>query len=177
MRMRHRKAADRIGRVVDLGPARLEEFEPRRRRVEKIADLDPRTAVQRSGTHRLLSPTVDRDRKRVRRALGPAGNRETRDRADRRQRLAAEPEGPDVDEIVVGQLRGRMPLDRELELAGRHAPTVVGNRDQHAPGVFKRHVVMAGAGIDRVLDVFLHGGRRPLDHLARRDAVDQRFGK
>ena len=31
----------------------------------------------------------------------------------------------------------------------------------------------ARAGIDRVLDQFLHGRGRTLDHLARRDAVDQ----
>ena len=33
------------------------------------------------------------------------------------------------------------------------------------------------AGIERVLDQFLDDARRPLDHLARGDAVDEGFGK
>jgi hypothetical protein len=64
-------------------------------------------------------------------------------------------------------------LDRETEVFGRHPGPVVDDADQAAPARLDRHVDGARAGVDGVLDQFLDGGRRPLDHLARGDAVDE----
>ena len=75
---------------------------------------------------------VDRDRPGVRLARVPRGDREPRDRADRRQRLAAEAERADVEQVVVGELRGGVALDREREIVARHAGAVVGDADQPA---------------------------------------------
>jgi len=68
-----------------------------------------------------------------------------------------------------------VPLDREHEILTAHALAVVGNADQPAAAGFGDHLDVAGAGIERVLDELLDDARRTLDHLARRDAVDDGF--
>ena len=72
-----------------------------------------------------------------------------------------------------GELRGGVALDRELEVLRGHAGAVVDDADEPASAALDRDLDRAGAGVDRVLDQFLHGRRRALDHLARRDAVDE----
>ncbi len=66
-----------------------------------------------------------------------------------------------------------MALHREGEVAAAHAGAVVYDPDQAPPTRLHRDLDAAGAGIDGVLDEFLHGGCRPLHHLARRDTVDK----
>ena len=77
------------------------------------------------------------------------------------------------DEVAVRELRGGVALDRELEVLGGHAGAVVDDADEPASAALDRHLDRAGAGIDRVLDQFLHRRRRALDHLAGGDAVDE----
>ena len=102
----------------------------------------------------------------------PGGDGEPRHRTDRGQRLAAEPQRADGEEIVAVELRGRMPLDREHEVLARHAGAVIGDPDQPPPAAVGEHVDPPRAGIERVLDEFLDHARRPLHHLAGGDAVD-----
>ena len=66
-----------------------------------------------------------------------------------------------------------MALDRQREIGGVHAGAVVGDADQPAAAVLDGDVDAARAGVERVLDKLLHGGRRALDHLAGGDAVDE----
>ena len=66
---------------------------------------------------------------------------------------------------------------RELEIGARHALAVVGDADQPAAAAVGEHVDAARAGIERVLDQFLDHARRPLDHLAGGDAVDDGLGQ
>ncbi len=100
-----------------------------------------------------------------------------RHRADRRQRLAAEAERADVEQVVVGELRGGVALDREREIVARHAGAVVGDADQAAAAAVGDDLDLGRAGIERVLDQLLDHARRPLDHLAGGDAVDGGFGE
>ena len=95
-----------------------------------------------------------------------------RDRADRGQRLAAKAERADVEQIVVGELRGGVPLDGKREFVRRHAAAVVVDAQQRQAAGDGDHVDLRGAGVDGVLDQFLDDGRRPLDHLAGGDAID-----
>ena len=83
------------------------------------------------------------------------------------------PSVADARQVAVGELRGGVALDRELEVLGGHAGAVVDDADEPAAAALDRHLDRAGAGIDRVLDQFLHRRRRALDHFARRDAVDE----
>src|SRR5262249_42348930 len=88
-----------------------------------------------------------------------------------------ETERADVEEIVVGQLRGGVALDRQREVVMRHAGAVVADADQPAAAAIGDDLDAGRAGIERVLHEFLDHARRPLPHLARRDAVDDAFGE
>jgi hypothetical protein len=58
-----------------------------------------------------------------------------------------------------------------------HAAAVVGDADAPPAAAIGEDVDAAGAGVDGVLDQFLHHARRTLDHLAGGDAVDDLFGE
>ena len=79
--------------------------------------------------------------------------------------------------VVVVELGGRVPLDREVEIGARHAGTVVVDPDQPPPAAVGQDLDPAGAGVERILDQFLDHARRALDHLAGGDAVDERCGQ
>jgi hypothetical protein len=112
------------------------------------------------------------------RLLGvPRHDREARHRPDRRQRLAAKTKRADVEEIVAGKLRGRVPLDRQRQVAGGHAGAIIGDPDQPPPAPVGHDLDPLGAGIERVLEQLLDHAGRPLHHLAGGDAVDDAFGK
>ena len=104
-------------------------------------------------------------------------DREPRDRADRGQRLAAEAERADVEQVVLGQLRGGVALDAERQIGARHAGAVVGHADEPPPAAVGDDLDARRAGVERVLDQLLHGARRALDHLAGGDAVDDVLGQ
>ena len=70
-----------------------------------------------------------------------------------------------------------MPLHRQREIGRGHALAVVGNPDEPPPAAIGEHVDAAGAGVERVLDQFLHHARRTFHHFAGGDAVDNRLGK
>ena len=173
LRVRHGKPAHDLGDRLRLGPVGFEELQPRRRRGEELGDLDPRALRRRRRPHRRFDAGLDQDRGPGRGVGGAGDDRKPRHGADRRQRLAAKAERPDARKVAVGQLRGRVALDRELEVLRGHAGAVVDDADEPASAALDRDLDRAGAGVDRVLDQFLHRRRRTLDHLAGRDAVDE----
>ncbi len=79
-------------------------------------------------------------------------------------------------QIVAGELRGGVAVDRQFEIGPRHAVAVVGDADQPAAAAVGEHVDAVRARVQRVLDQFLDHARRALDHLAGGDAVDHGFG-
>ena len=104
-------------------------------------------------------------------------DRKPRYGADRRQRLAAEAERIDGNEILVGELRRGVALDRKQQVGPCHALAVVGDTNEPAAAAVGQHVDAARAGIERILDKLLHDACRALDHLAGGDAVDNGFGQ
>ena len=89
---------------------------------------------------------------------------------------SASPRKPSVAmwvEVAVGDFRGRVALDAELEIGGVHADAVVADPDEVAPAGLDRDLDAARARVERVLDEFLHRRCRTLDHFAGGDAVDQ----
>ena len=159
--------------MVELGAHRLEEFEPRGRGVEQIPQFDPRARRQRCRFRFALGAAIDRDAPGLGRAGLARGDGETADGADGGQRLAAEAQGGDIDEIVVGQLRGGMPLHRQHQFGRRHAQAIVGHGDQATAAIAQRHFDTLRPGIDGVFHQLLHRRGRPLDHLAGGDPVDE----
>ena len=150
----------------------LQELEPRRRRREQLAHLHARAGIERRRPHRLLGAAVDDDLVRRGRLARARGDGEVGDGADRGQRLAAEAERGDVEQVVVGELGGGVPLHGERQIGGAHAAAVVGDADEREAAGRRHHLDVAGAGVERVLDQLLDHARRPLDHLAGGDAVD-----
>src|SRR6185437_5860685 len=169
----HGEALDHVDRLVALGARRLHEFEPRRRRVEEIAYFDTRALRMRRRFRHALGAAFDAERPRAIAAARTARQREPAHRADRRQRFAAEAQRADAQEIVIRQFRGTMPLDRERQLLARHAVAVIAHDDQALPAIAQHHLDARGAGIDGVLNQFLDGGCRALDHFAGGDAIDE----
>ena len=159
-----------------LGRRRLQELEPGGRVEEEVVHLHARADLRRhaepQGDHAALAAQP----KALGGAAGAAGHREARDRADRRQRLAAEAErGDRVQVLVARQLGGRVALERQRQLLGRHAVAVVRDPDQRRPAIAQIHRDRARRRVQRVLHQFLHRRRRPLDDLAGRDLVDERI--
>ncbi len=113
----------------------------------------------------------------MRLGLVPRGDGQPRHRADRGQSLAAEAERVDGQQVVAFQLRGGVAVDAKRQIGARHALAVVGDADQPAAAAVGEHIDAGRAGIERVLDQFLDHARRPLDHFAGSDAIDDRFGQ
>ena len=172
-RVRDGEAAHGLGDRLRLGPVGFEEFQARRGGGEEVSDLDAGAGRRRGRPHRPLQAEIDGDGRAGRRARRARHDRQARHGADGGQRLAAEAEGGDGEQVAVRQLRGGVALDGEVEIGRRHAAAVVDDADQPAAAALDRHRNAAGAGIDGVLDEFLDGGGGPLDHLARGDAVDE----
>ena len=100
-----------------------------------------------------------------------------RHRADRGQRLAAEPQRADLQQVLVVELGGGVAIHREREIGRGHAAAVVGDADPTPSAAIGEDVDPAGAGVDGVLDQFLDHAGGALDHFAGGDAVDDLFGK
>src|SRR5271166_3857512 len=66
-----------------------------------------------------------------------------------------------------------MALDGEVEIFRGHAAAIVDDANEPPAAQFDRDVDAAGARVERILDELLDDGGRPLDDLARRDAVDK----
>ncbi len=177
LRMGHGEAVDRVLRMHQLGARRLHELEPRRGGEEQVAHLDAGALGMGGRLRRAFASGVDRDAPGRFGAARPRGDGETAHRADRGQCLAAEAERADMGEIVVGQLRGGVAFDRQGDFVGAHADAVVRDRDEAQAAVAQLDVDARGARVDGVLDQFLDAGRRPFDHLAGGDAVDQALGQ
>lgn len=113
---RHRQPPDHFANGFRLGAVGLQEFQPRRRRIEEVVDLDARAMRQRCRHDLGLLAAFDRQRPGMRFAGVARGDREPCNRADRGQRLAAEPERADLQEILVIELGRGVAFDRERQV-------------------------------------------------------------
>ena len=175
MRVGERDALDDLGDRGCLGAVGLEEFQPGGRCEEEVAHLHPRAAIERGGDDLALLAAIDGDFPAVRLGRIAGGDRQPCHGADGGQRLAAKPERADIHQVVFGQFRGAVALDREREIGRRHARTVVGDAHERLAAGRRHNLDARGAGVKRVLDQFLHHRGRSLDHLAGGDAIDDRF--
>ena len=116
---------------------------------------------------------IDADRESVRRTFRAGKNGERRDGADRWQGLAAKTERRDLGKVARWQFRRRMALDREAEIVPGHPAAIVDDADEPPAARFDHDIDAGRARVERILDEFLDDGGRPLDDLARRDAVDE----
>ena len=92
---------------------------------------------------------------------------------------SASPRNPSVVRLSRssndGQLRRRVAADRQRQIRGRDAATVVDDLDQLDAATPDRHPDPGGAGVDRVFDQLLDDGNRALDDLSGGDLADGSF--
>ena len=172
----HRQPLHRIeaGRI--FAPRAAQELAPRRHFLEQLLDSHAGPGGKRRRPLADQRAMVDFDPP----PLGfadPAFEGQPRHAGNRRQRLAAKAEAQHVLDRVAGQLRRRVPLEREVEVIAAHARAVVGNLDQPEAARREPHRDLVRARIQRVLDELLERTCRPLDHLAGSDSVNQFGGK
>src|SRR5262249_42130634 len=149
-----------------------EEALPRRRVEEEARHRDRGAAAARDRRRRFETPRY-RPEPRAGAIVGRCLELELRDARDRGERLAAEAEAPDADEVGgVADLGGGVPLEREARVVGLHAAAVIGDTDAREAAVIDRDLDARGAGVERVLDELLHDAGGALDDLPRRDLVD-----
>ena len=177
--VRHGLAFDLLRNGHGLGPFGLHELEPGGGGVEEVAHLDPRAvrAGEGGGGQGTGRAALDLDDPGFGLVTRPGGDRQAGDRADGGQGLAPEAQGVDAQQVhvagVVGfQLGCGVALDGQGQFVFRDALAVVGDQDARQAPAVGLDLDIAPARVQGVLDQFLDGAGRPLDHLAGGDAVD-----
>ena len=165
---------DGVGDVAGLGRGALEELAAGGDVVEQLAHLDdrPRVPRRRLGVGEVAAA--------IQHLVGdgfigrPAEDSGAADAADARQGLSPEAHRADVEQAgVVDELARRVRRERQRHLGRGDAAAVVDHADERPPAVLDLDRDLRRPGVDGVLDELLDDRRRPLDHLAGRDAIDQ----
>ena len=182
--VRHGLSAQLLGNGHGLGALGLHEFEPGGGGVEQVAHLDPGAVRpgEGGGAGRGDAATLDAQGMGVAAGGWATGQRQPGDGADGGQGLAAKAQGVDAQQVDIARIVGlelgrRVALDGQFQLVRGHAVAVVGDQDAGQAAALDLHLDAGGAGVEGVLDQFLDGTGRALDHLAGGDAVDGLGGK
>ena len=128
--MCHRQPLDDLSYRHVFGALGFQEFEPRGRGGKEIADFDDRSAIQARRADAAFGAALDAEGDAARAVVLFGFQFQMRNRADRWQRFAAEAERADVEQIFFRQLRRRVTLDAQRQIAGAHARTVVGDANE-----------------------------------------------
>ena len=165
------EAIDEGGDVRLLRLVRFQEFEAYGRIIEEILHFRQRAfrARRAGGFADLSAVTCDLITLRAR-AFG--GIAHVRDRRDGGDRLAAEPEGADVFEVLrLGYLARGVGQKYALQIGIFDAAAVVEDGDVTLAPLFDAYFYFARARVEGVLHQLLDNGIGTVDDLARRDAV------
>jgi hypothetical protein len=173
-----RKPLDEPLDLRELGALGTQELAPRRHVEEQVAHLDRGARRVRMGsrTGDLAVHRADGVRNRGRRR--PRHHPHARHGRDAGQRLAAKPERAHGLEVAdAADLAGGVACQREYEFVLGDPRAVVPDAAQAGSPVLDLDLHRTRAGVEAVLEELLDDGRRPFDHLAGGDLVDQLFGK
>src|SRR5262249_960560 len=145
--------------------------------VEEVPDLDPCAGGAVPGADRGQVAAVAGDLAAARPAAGARLERHLRDAANRRQRLAAEAERADAEQVVgVAQLPGSVPGEGERQIFRDDAAAVVHDADQLCAALLDLDVDPVAAGVHAVFQEFLDDAGGALDDLAGGDLGDDGGG-
>ena len=171
-------AREGLAHVAQLGLRRAEELAADRRVEEQVGNLDRGAHRAAAGDDRRALTAGDLDLRPGRGVGRAAAQRHPAHLGDRGQRLAAEAQRGDAEQVVrLGELARGVAGHGQRQLVGRDPAAVVGHADQLDAAGLDRHVDPRGPGVDGVLQQLLDHARRPLDHLAGGDLVDQALRK
>ena len=172
----HRKTFHYIHARGIFGARRAQEFAASRHSIEQMLDANARTGRQRCRPLPRQHAVVDHALPAIR-AADPAFERQPGNAGDRGQRLAAKAQCRHRLDRLVGQLRGRMPFERQRHIVASHAATVVHNFYKIDATAFQSHRNPARAGVDRVFNQFLQRTGGPFHHFTGGDTIDELFGE
>ena len=109
---------------------------------------------------------------------GSRSQHQARDRGNRRQSFAAEPERGDGEQVVGrADLARGVALESKQRVVAAHAAAVVRGMDAPLPSSLDLNLDAPRASVERVFQELLDDRRRPLDNLARGDFVGNGFRK
>ena len=173
-----RDPCTRLAHVAELGGRGAKELSPHGRVEEQVVYFDGRARRTTAGGGR-AKLAAGRFDFAAALALGrSAAEHQPADFGDRGQRLAAKPERANAEQVVgLGQFARGVAGQGQRQLVDRNAAAVIDHPDHFQPTLADRDVDPRGAGVDGVLHQLFHHARRPLDHLAGGDFVDQGWGK
>src|SRR6185437_15008318 len=164
--------------VSRLGGRAAYELAPRRDVEEEVTNLDGGARRMRGRPQRGHHAAVDADLRRTLRACWMRDDAQARDRTDRRQGLAAKTKCGDGGEVIQRRDLARgVAADRDRELLGGNAATVVAHAHEAYAPALDVHLDAVGAGVQAVFDQFLDHRSGALDHLTGGDLVYQVVGK
>ncbi len=167
--------ADDVGQLRGRGP---EELPAGGDVEEQIPHLDARPGEEAAGLEATEASPLDRHGPPLLGILGPAGEGEAAHGGDGREGLAAEPEGGDGEEVLLGaELARGVALQGHEEVVPPHAAAVVLHEDAPLSPGNKLHRDSGGSRVQGVLHQLFHHRGGPLDDLARGDLVDQVVGQ
>ena len=169
---------DQRGDVRQFGLLGAQEFLARGNVVEQVADGDGGAAAQRRffAAQHLAAGDFDA---RAGGLFGGAGfEQQPRDGGDGRQRLAAEAERGDGEQVLdVAQLAGGVALEGQQGVVAQHAAAVVGDADQAAAAGFDLDAQLGGAGVERIFEQLLDHRSGALHHFTGGDLVGDLVGQ
>ena len=174
---RHREALHHIETCGILAARGAQKFPASWDLAEEILHPYPRPRRQGGRTFADQLAVIDDPLPALLSALGAAFQGKPRNTGDAGQRLTAKSKSFHQFDGFIGQLRRCMPFQRQRQFVGRHAATVVGHLHAGQPAFDQLHGNARCPGIDCILDQLLQRGRRPFDHLAGGNTVDQCIGK
>ena len=175
---RERQALDQARDMAQLGGVAAHELAPRRHVEEEVPHLDGRTGQLRRGPDLARDPALTADLGPLRDAVRVRGHAQPRHGSDRGQRLAAKAERADGLQIIErGDLAGRVTGQRQRQFRGRDAAAVIAHAHQADAATLDVDFDAPGAGVQAVFDDFLDDRRRPLDHFAGSDLVNEFAGE
>ena len=161
-----------------FGRFRSQKFLARRRIEKEIADRDRRPEWQPRFFDADHLAAIDFEHRPGGFFFGAGFQMQSRDRSDRRQRLAAKSQRRNAQQIVgFFDFRGRMALEGQHGIVAHHPTTVVGDLDQFLSARLDLYANARGTGVQRVLQQLLHHRRGTLHHLAGGDLVGNSFGE
>src|SRR5688572_28972483 len=175
---RERDALEDLVAMRVLGRFGFEELATRRRVEIEILHLDARSRIVGCRRRLAYGAALGHDRPAMLRLTSPASQRQVGNGGDAGKRLAPKAEARDALEIIARRdLAGCMTCERELELFPGYPDTVITDLDEPSAAACRADVHLASARVEAVFEQLLQCGRRPFDHFARRDLVDQQIGK
>ncbi len=172
--MRHGRAADDLGATGQLGIFRFKKFPARGHIEKKRANIDLSALGRAHLDGADYPPPLDSHLASKRLPAPACGENHLADRRDAREGLAPEPQRHyGVQVLFGGNFTRGVTLEGQQGVIAAHPFPIVAHPDSSGAARLQVHENGAGPRIQAVLDQFLQGGRRPLDHLARGYLVRQ----